>query len=562
MDSLLKADDKKLNEYLLLSNGKFNIPYTQRPYEWSNSQVERLFNDIIAIHQGDKEQHILNFITIYLEDDHQNIYDGQQRTVTLLLFICAIIDKISKMGDVSIANKLKEEFIKKDDWRHNSANNTKIIFTKNETNEFFESYIIDNQENIDINISDHEKYLKSNYDYLKKLINEYVEKNHLSVSDLPLIIENMTEKMYVIILETPNEDIANQMFETLNNTGKKLVDFYVLKNECVKKISESETSRYWNEIEANTDLLDKKKFLTQFISIYNGKTSNQKVYETIEKLGKLKNSQAVRELLEDMKSVSKYFFELHEPEQRKNTNDSREDLSDYIKLVESLKVFNAIQYRPVILAMNLKRYSLKDINQVLQVCLTIQIRNIFIAHDSPNKLENFYPDLAKKIYESHKNITSSIISELQNKIISDNQTIQYAKQLRISKSDGKKIRYILKTIYDLAFGNEMIVNSNTQYVNLEHILPQNPKEDSTWLKTFDKKTLDDYINSLGNLTLILGKKNSSLGNKEFYEKRVLLKESKISQNHEIADNDSWGKKEIEDRTEYLANKIIQIWKKN
>lgn len=235
MDSLLKADDKKLNEYLLLSNGKFNIPYTQRPYEWSNSQVERLFNDIIAIHQGDKEQHILNFITIYLEDDHQNIYDGQQRTVTLLLFICAIIDKISKMGDVSIANKLKEEFIKKDDWRHNSANNTKIIFTKNETNEFFESYIIDNQENIDINISDHEKYLKSNYDYLKKLINEYVEKNHLSVSDLPLIIENMTEKMYVIILETPNEDIANQMFETLNNTGKKLVDFYVLKNECVKK---------------------------------------------------------------------------------------------------------------------------------------------------------------------------------------------------------------------------------------------------------------------------------------------------------------------------------------
>ncbi|PTJ13422.1 hypothetical protein BU040_02800, partial [Staphylococcus simulans] len=52
MDSLLKADDKKLNEYLLLSNGKFNIPYTQRPYEWSNSQVERLFNDIIAIHQG------------------------------------------------------------------------------------------------------------------------------------------------------------------------------------------------------------------------------------------------------------------------------------------------------------------------------------------------------------------------------------------------------------------------------------------------------------------------------------------------------------------------------
>lgn len=138
MESLLKADDKKLNEYLLLSNGKFNIPYTQRPYEWSNSHVERLFNDVIAVHEGKKEQHILNFITIYLENDHQNIFDGQQRTVTLLLIICAIINKIRKIGDSSSAEKLKEEFIQKDDWRSNAANNTKIIFGRKETNIFFE----------------------------------------------------------------------------------------------------------------------------------------------------------------------------------------------------------------------------------------------------------------------------------------------------------------------------------------------------------------------------------------------------------------------------------------
>lgn len=341
-----------------------------------------------------------------------------------------------------------------------------------------------------------------------------------------------------------------------------MVDFYVLKNECVKMITESETSKYWNEIEANTDLLDKKKFLTQFISIYNGKTSNQKVYETIEKLGYLKYPESVRSLLSDMQQVSKYFYELHEPEQRKRSRDSKQELEKYINLVESLKIFKAVQFRPVILAMNLKKYSLNEINQVLQVCLTIQVRNIFIANESPNKLESFYPDLAKKIYKSDQRITPMIISDLKNKIISDEQTIQYAKQLFISKSDSKKIRYILKTIYDIDSAYEIIINNNTQYVNLEHILPQNPKEDSIWLNNFDKTTLSDYINCLGNLTLILGKKNSSLGNKEFSEKRKELKVSNITQNSEIAKNKYWNKSNIEARTEELAKKIIQIWTKH
>src|SRR5699024_4120831 len=401
MESLLKADDKKLNEYLLLSNGKFNIPYTQRPYEWSTSQVKRLFNDVIAVHEGKKDQHILNFITIYLEDDYQNIYDGQQRTVTLLIIICAIVSKIKTMGNENIAKEIREEFIKKVDWRSDAANNTKVIFGKKETNDFFETYVIndDAESNIDT-ITDHEKYIKQNYDFVKKLLDDYIEETELSPDELPRIIENMTEKMYVIILETPNEDIANQMFETLNNTGKKLVDFYVLKNKCVKVTSEEETARYWDEIEANTDLLNKNNFLTQFVSIYNGKTSTQKAFSTLEEKGWLSYAEKVENVLYDMQNVTKYYFELHEPEQRKRSEDIKSDLREYKKLVNGLKGFKATQYRPVILSMNLKEYSLKDINKVLEVCMIIQVRNIFIAQHKANTLETFYPDLAKKIYNS------------------------------------------------------------------------------------------------------------------------------------------------------------------
>lgn len=561
MDSLLKADDKKLNEYLLLSNGKFNIPYTQRPYEWSNSHVERLFNDVIAVHEEKKEQHILNFITIYLEDDHQNIFDGQQRTVTLLLIICAIINKIYKIGDSKSAQKLKEEFIKKDDWRSNSANNTKIIFGRKETNTFFEEYVINDNTELTGFITDHEKHLQKNYDYIKDLVDNYYTDNNLNSKDLLRIVENMTEKMYVIILETPNEDIANQMFETLNNTGKKLVDFYVLKNKCVKITSEKETAKFWDEIEANTDLLNKNQFLTQFVSIYNGKTSSQKAFETLENNGWLETSSSVKNVLYDMQKVSRYFFELHEPEQRKNNNDSKSDLKIYIELVEGLKTLNSVQYRPLILAMNLKDYDLKSINKVLKICLNIQVRNIFIAQQKANTLENLYPDLARKIYSNSKEILPIVIQDLQTKIISDQETIVAASNRYINSSEFKKIRYILKAIYDFDTNKEITINGDSEHVNLEHILPQNPKDESLWIKNFKTTNISNYINNLGNLTLILGKKNTSLGNKEFTEKRLKLKDSNIKHNMEIAKNESWTKKEIEERAQKLANKITCVWPK-
>ncbi|MCI2918764.1 DUF262 domain-containing protein [Staphylococcus hominis] len=562
MESLLKADDKKLNEYLLLSNGTFNIPYTQRPYEWNKAQVERLFGDIIAIYEGKKEQHILNFITIYLEEDHQNIFDGQQRTVTLLLFICAMIHKIDSLGKKVPASKLKEEFIKKDDWRSNSAKNTKIIFGNEDTNKFFEEYIVEDNREFDYTLTDHEKALKKNYDYLKILIDNYYNDNNLTDRELLNIIEQMTEKMYVIILETPNEEIANQMFETLNNTGKKLVDFYVLKNKCIKITSEELTSTFWNKIEANTDLLNKTKFLTQFASLYNGKTSDQKAYESLEKNGFLKDEKSVEDLLKKMEKVSEYFLELHQPERRNRVHDTKSDLIQYIKLVEQLKSLKAIQYRPVILAMCLKNYSLEKVNSILKICLTIQIRNIFFARQKANTLESFYPELAKKIIQSNTHIYDEILTQLNTKIISDEETIISIKNRIIKTSkENEIIRFILKDIYDYENDKEITINNDIQYVNLEHILPQNPKKNSDWHKNFsyDNETLKKYTYKLGNLTLILGRRNTDLGNKEFNEKKDLLKDSNIIQNVELSKQKKWTQKEIDSRTEILSKQILKIW---
>lgn len=561
LESLLKAEDLNLNLYLNLANGKFLIPYTQRPYEWNASQVSRLFNDIIAVHEEKKEQHILNFITLYEDEDgYQNIYDGQQRTVTLLLIICAIIHKIEEFGDQELAKQIKEEYIQKKDWRTHSSRNTKVIFGKNETNDFFNEYIIKNNiDGIDFTISDNEKHLKNNYESIKKLLEDYIKDNEIGINEIRTFLENMTNKIYVIVLHTPNEEIANQMFETLNNTGKKLADFYVLKNTCVKMTSEKETAKYWDVIEANTDLLDKSTFLTQFVSIYNGKTSTKQAFLILEENDYFKSKESVLKLLYDMEKVSKYYLELQEPEQRRRRDsESIKDLKKYVNLVSTLKLFKATQYKPVILAMNLKNYNIIEINFALEKILSIQLRNIFVAQDKANTIESFYPNLAKEIYLNKPSI-GKILKILQDKIKSDEIVKLKLKSRKITKSEHPRIRYILRKIFDFENSSEIKVNGDTQYVNLEHILPQTPKPNSKWRVTFSEDILEDNIYNIGNLTLLLGKKNTSLGNKEYLEKRLALQTSDIKQNKQIAENENWTRKEIESRAEKLADLYIKIW---
>src|SRR5690606_33298650 len=113
-----EAETKKLEYLLNLSYGTLYIPYSQRPYEWKEEQVLRLFNDFYSIYTNDDElaTHILNFITVRIDEDDEEkkyIYDGQQRTVTSILLLAALINELRSLGYDSInsANELTRLYL-------------------------------------------------------------------------------------------------------------------------------------------------------------------------------------------------------------------------------------------------------------------------------------------------------------------------------------------------------------------------------------------------------------------------------------------------------------------
>lgn len=559
MSTILKAESLNLEEYLRIgSKNIFKIPYTQRPYEWTKSHVERLFNDIIALYEDEDTNHVLNFITVYTENGYQNIYDGQQRTVTLIIIVINIVNKLRELGKNDTADNLESKFILDEDWRNIENDLIKISFDDDRTNKFFINYLIKGKDSNLFKISDNERKLKDNHNLIKKLLDDYIKEKGLSGDDLINLFEAMMDRMYVILLKTESEEIANQMFETLNNTGKKLSNFYVLKNKCVKVLGEKLTSKYWDDIEMNLDGLNKNNFIFQYVSMFNGKTGNSKVLDVLEKK-KLYSKELTEKTLKELRFISNYYLEAEQPNRIINPTNSKDKIK-YKDLLKDLKLFKAKQFRPLLFAMLYKEYSLADINVVLEKILSLQIRNFFIGEHKANTVENMYPSVAKKVYESNTSKLDFIIETIIKKRLNNKETEVKLKNRIFNKAgDNKLLRYILRKIYDYENHGETKINSDSSHVNLEHILPENPKESSIWVKEFNIDDREIYTYKLGNLTLLLGKKNSSLGNKDFKYKRKKLSESGIAQNKEIATLEKWGKREIDIRTDRLIELLLKIF---
>lgn len=83
---------KIINVFELLQEPSLNIPSYQRPYKWTDENINQLFSDIVT--HSDKKAYRLGTIVFHQETDKDalNIVDGQQRTITLLLAAKALLE--------------------------------------------------------------------------------------------------------------------------------------------------------------------------------------------------------------------------------------------------------------------------------------------------------------------------------------------------------------------------------------------------------------------------------------------------------------------------------------
>lgn len=564
-EQFLQSLTVTLKQYLSLDTGQYMIPFSQRPYEWTEVQVERLFRDLtsLGLPGAYETKHVLNFFTFSNEEEKLKLFDGQQRTVTTLMIYAEGLRLSVERGELNVkfASKKYQNYISDED--ENGTVTPKVVFDKGEvTDEFYKlidfenDYLVKEHEGLDLSIR---SFIRNRLK-IQQLWREIVSDDPDVV--VKEILSRFLESTYLIEIIATTEEVAQRMFETLNNTGKTLESYYVLKNDLVSKLGESVVREKWNKLDDLLGDLDRRTFLSTVATLFAGKIDKQNVLESI--YTSYEGGISIG-LLDALLEIAVAYDKAINPNQMEISNVIERD--EYNYTIDSLRdVFGLKQRTPMLTAMILSNYSTSDEIAVLKKVKSLAVRLLFFKEGRANSFENPLAEMAHAVYED-KIPVKEIFNKLQEgglNISDDSLRSVIVDREITTPSARKKAKFVFKELYNQELAknqSETMLPNNLQKIHYEHILPEKPKSGSEWMKDFpDDTTREHLTKTLGNATLLIGSKNEKLGNKEFSDKREIYKTSSLIENRRLAENKRWTAKEIKKRSVLLAEQFVKLYK--
>ena len=254
----------KQNVEMFLGSGKskpFVIPEYQRPYAWTEEQVETLFEDLwefTTISGGAEREssYFLGSVVSYEnENGEQEIIDGQQRITSLFLLLRAIYTKLVATPE-SERTAEANNFIGKIEptiWRTDKLTGTvdfkNILLTSrvvnNEGNEILRAILESGK--TDENAKDN---YSRNYRYFQKLFDRHSTENPLMIYQFIYAVLNQA---ILLPITADTQDTALTIFSTLNDRGLPLSDADIFKAKIYNQL----------EVEAKKAFIERWKDLDE-----------------------------------------------------------------------------------------------------------------------------------------------------------------------------------------------------------------------------------------------------------------------------------------------------------
>jgi len=268
------------------------------------------------------------------------------------------------------------------------------------------------------------------------------------------------------------------------------------------------------------------------------------------------------QVLKDMIKKSEIYSLFVQPEKEENQKNK------YSEKFRNLKILGIAPSYALLLYV-FDKYPNDDFNELLNFIENWFIRRNLTDYPATNKLDTLFLELIKLLQEK-KHYSFETIKQFmtqQKYYMNDEKFKEFLIKEPLYDINSGAIRYLLLKLEKSKRTREndidFIKRKGNNFVwSVEHILPQNPKEKSDWLKHFDKEDFKKYIHKLGNLTVT--KYNSGLSNKDFSKKskegegaymtKNIQINSYIYENHLT----KWTKEDIEKRGEILADDIIKL----
>lgn len=574
----------------------YTVPDFQREYIWKEEHIEKLLQDVQDEFYDEDgrvipgpEYFLGSIVVCRSPDGTLSLIDGQQRMTTIFLILCVIRDLIREMGEkpnnalegqisASSNNDVGEEV-----FRHRLVlqyeDSRGILRKVVETPEILDK-VTDKTTSV--------QRIRTAYTTILEILRINYLDCEKSTARLKHFYAIFTQRVKLIRIITPSLTNALKVFETVNDRGVGLNAMDLLKNLLFMKTEEEDYPRLkvlWKDLLDHLDGAREKplRFLRYFIlahyeqdtkkpiredEIYDWFTRNESLVGLdSQPLGFLKN-------MIDCAKAWANFLKGKDVDGAANT---------YLK---NLTILSGASRQHFILLLAGRHLPAKAFDRL---CLMLENLTFcyLITREPAKTLErNFLlwsSDIraASSIEDLDRFIEQKIIPDLTKRRSSFDFAFGELRQSRIQRY---RLRYILakltQYIEQQAWGNEAH-RSLDQYIDssveVEHILPQTPT--AAVRESFgDDERYDEYVEMLGNLTLLEKTINTSVSN-DLYAKKLpgyaqssylltksLVEKPQVGVNtklnraveHLIA-FEAWDAASIERRQIMLSRLAVHVW---
>lgn len=555
------SDSAEVGNLLTAARG-YSVPPYQRDYSWESEQIEALWDDIISIIDDRRSQYFIGSIVLNVEDPKDyRIIDGQQRLATISILICVLRDFAKKLGDVELASHLAQylgtfDFVNRETRPRLSLNlNNRDFFNENIINggSIEKLRKFKSQRNL---LATNRK-IAACYVQLFDSVSEVADKRNFSTLAAQ-IIEALNLKIQVILINVVSDYDAYILFETLNDRGLALSVSDLLKNYIFSKAGDRlpQIQENWRIMALRLDRIEVKRFLRHFWLSNFQVVRDKALYR--EMIDKFRTPSQVYDLSKSLYQASDFYAALYDSGHELWNTFNEPERSKAIKLIGDLNLLGVNQYHPLLLAV-LETNADKFVT-VLRAVVAFAYRYSIIMQSGTGNIERTFTEAARYVRNNPDFRLPDLVAVFSALYPKDESFIDVFRSKQLT--DSHIARYTLIEInnyLEKTGGGELLTNTSGGELNLEHVLPQRPTQDS-WGNQFAGQDLSEWVHRIGNLTLLPSFVNKKLGNSPYSEKRTKLDESKLRINEFFLSCDDWTPEAIESRQAQLARFACQVWR--
>lgn len=605
----MKADPFQIGD-VLKDAKRFVVPIYQRTYTWRPTpHLETFFDQVEAkaderLKGNPQFAHYMGALLVIPRGAYSfgriavlDVVDGQQRLTTFQIFLAALRDLARSLKEDQTADLLGS-FLLNPEGPHlkerieryklyPTAYDRKLYCDLVDLNHLalIKKYPDSFHKNGNIRTTA-ELPLRA-WAYLRTEAEAFIRSGDSPGQRLKALAESLLEDFQVIVITLGERDDAQVIFETLNAGGEPLAAMDLVRNDVFHRATRSGEDvevlmenrwrafeePFWKEI-GRRGRIKKPQidfFLSNTLAAETGKEILlTELYANYKSFVGGKKFESVDAELEVLLKHAPTYRKLVSPE-------GADSLSD---IARNLAVFDVTTAYPLVFVIAGSNADDEEKSSLYRLITSYVVRRMLCGM-TPKNYNNVFLRVASDLRTSGVTLNNGECAfralEGDSVRFPSDADFRVAIMARgqYDNIPQSRLRHILGEFEHAIRDKFDERTSLPEELTIEHVLPDSwyehwPLSDGTTVTSENMSKMSEaqmklivergaVKHTLGNLTLLTGARNPSLGNLGFGAKREKLKKSLLKMNHEIAEQPDWSEARIRTRAKRIGDLAVKIW---